>query len=206
MNWSVSISSATGTLVLALLSGVCLGQTLASGPQRTFASAAEAAAALLQAAKMHDRQAMGQLFGPEVTNLITGDAVLDERHFDEFASDLARRCDPVPQGQDQIRLEVGPESWPFPIPLVRTNGAWVFDTVAGEEEIINRHVGRDEFYAIGVCRAYVKAQGEYARRFANGSGTPRYALRLKSRAGQRDGLYWPAASGEAKSPLSVFVA
>ena len=169
MNWSASKSSAIVALALGLFGWSGLGQTLPTGPQRTFASATDAAAALLHAAKTHDRQAMGQLFGPEVTNLITGDAILDERHFDEFASDLGRRCDPVPQGPDQIRLEIGPEAWPFPIPLVRTNGAWVFDTVAGEEEIMNRHIGRDEYYAIGVCRAYVKAQLDYAQR-SSGSG------------------------------------
>jgi hypothetical protein len=57
-----------------------------------------------------------------------------------------------------VTLEIGQDPWPFPIPLVLTNGAWVFNTLAGEEEIINRHIGRDELFAIGVCRLYVKAQ------------------------------------------------
>ena len=43
---------------------------------------------------------------------------------------------------------------------------WLFDTMAGQE-IINRHIGRDEYHAIGVCRAVVKAEHEYAARFTD---------------------------------------
>ncbi|MBU6399495.1 MAG: DUF2950 family protein [Verrucomicrobia bacterium] len=183
-----------------------LGQDQLAQAQRTFASPAEATRALIEAAKGHDRLALRQLFGPQVTNLLTGDVTLDDRHFAEFVRDLAERCDPVPQGNDQVTLEIGRQAWPFPIPLVKTNGLWRFDTVAGEEEIINRHIGRDEYFAIGVCRAYVKAQRDYARRMARADGTLRYAMRLKSQPDQKDGLYWPSAAGEEASPLSSFVA
>ena len=50
----------------------------------------------------------------------------------------------------------------MPIPLVKADGQWHFDTAAGKEEIINRHIGKDELHAIGVCRAYVAAQRQYA--------------------------------------------
>jgi Protein of unknown function (DUF2950) len=174
--------------------------------QRTFTSPAEATQELVNAVKAHDRQAMRGIFGPEVTNLWTGDETLDERHFDRFANDLAQRCDVVLEGNFKVALEIGPEKWPFPIPLIQTNGAWMFDTIAGEDEIINRHIGRDEYYAIGVCRAYVNAQREYAKRFAGSEGRKRYAEKLKSTSGENDGLYWPADTNSPPSPLAAFVA
>ena len=182
------------------------GQDHPAMSQRTFTSPAEAAGELVRAAKAHDHQAIRGIFGPEITNLLTGDITLDEKHFDAFAGDLAERCDAVPEGSDKVILEIGHGTWPFPIPLIRTNGAWVFDTIAGEEEVVNRHIGRDEYYAIGVCRTYVKAQREYSGRFAGGGGTPKYAKRFVSLPGKMDGLYWPAETGGKPSPLSPFVA
>lgn len=179
---------------------------LAQESQLTFPAPAAAAKALVTAATKHDWQALRQIFGPEVTNLWTGDTALDERHLDAFGQDLAEKCDLVPRDGGLVTLEIGQKSWPFPIPLVQTNGAWVFDTIAGEEEIINRHVGRNEYYAIGVCRAYVEAQRAYVRRFTGSEPPPHYAMKFKSSPGKTDGLYWPTASGAPTSPFSYFVA
>ncbi len=112
----------------------------------------------------------------------------------------------MPEGSRKVILEIGGEQWPFPIPLIQTNGAWIFDTIAGEDEIINRHIGRDEYHAIGVCRVYVKGQREYAHRFAGSAGAPKYAQRFKSTPGNVDGLYWPTETSATPSPLLSFVA
>ena len=117
-----------------------------------------------------------------MTNLITGDKTQDEANFDSFAAAMKEDCKAVPEGNGRIVLEIGADNWPFAIPLVQTNGKWSFDTLAGEEEIISRHIGADEFYAIGVCRAYVQAQRQYAQRFGD------YARKLKSTSGKADGL------------------
>ena len=197
-------------LALGILYVTSLGQLRGEDQpgitQRIFTSPAEATNALIKAAKSHDRPAIREIFGPEVTNLWTGDKTLDEKHFDEFASDLAERCDAAREGTNKVTLEIGLELWPFPIPLIETNGGWIFDTIAGEEEIINRHIGRDEYYAIGVCRAYVKAQREYASRFTGANGGPRYAKKFRSTPGTKDGLYWPEDAIGTPSPLSPFVA
>lgn len=174
--------------------------------QRSFASPAEAINALTNAVGAHDREMIQNIFGSEITNLLTGDPALDKKHFDEFASDLSKRCDAVKQGSNRMTLEIGTNDWPFPIPLVETNGTWMFDTPAGEDEIVNRHIGRDEYYAIGVCRTYVKAQREYASRFGDAKGPPKYAERFKSTPGKMDGLYWPAETSSTPSPFSSFVA
>jgi hypothetical protein len=55
---------------------------------------------------------------------------------------------------------IGGNKWPFPIPLVKEGAAWRFDTAAGKEEIVNRHIGKDELHAIGVCETYVRARND----------------------------------------------
>jgi len=56
----------------------------------------------------------------------------------------------------------GKSYWPLPIRLIRTRSGWRFDTAAGEREILDRRIGRNELNVIEVCRAYVEAQREYA--------------------------------------------
>ncbi|MGO8677985.1 MAG: DUF2950 family protein [Limisphaerales bacterium] len=94
----------------------------------------------------------------------------------------------------------------MPIPLVKADGHWQFDTAAGKEEIINRHIGKDELHAIGVCRAYVAAQRQYASAKPDASGRTKYAQTFKSTPGKKDGLYWPPAENEPASPFGPLVA
>jgi hypothetical protein len=94
----------------------------------------------------------------------------------------------------------------MPIPLVKADGQWHFDTAAGKETIINRHIGKDELHAIGVCRAYVTAQQQYAKLNTDADGKPTYAPKFKSTPGKKDGLYWVAAEGEPASPFGPLVA
>ena len=124
----------------------------------------------------------------------------------KFAAVMAQGCKLVPEGEDKITLEVGPNSWPMPIPLVKTDGQWHFDTAAGKEEIINRHIGKDELHAIGACRAYVTAQRQNAAVNPDTAAGTKYALKFKSSPGKKDGLYWPAAENEPASPFGVLVA
>jgi hypothetical protein len=174
--------------------------------QRTFASPEEAIQALRAAAEAQDKTALNQIFGPDANLLLTGDKVQDANNATKFAKALAENCQPVPEGEGKITLEIGATNFPFPIPLVKADSQWHFDTDAGREEIINRHIGRDELNAIGVCSAYVDAQRQYATLNADGSGITKYALKFKSTPGKKDGLFWEAAPGEAASPFSALVA
>ena len=186
--------------------GEAFGENSTAVSQRSFTSPAEAAQELTRAVVARDQFALCRILGPDFTNMLTGDRVPDERHWSTLASNLAARCVPVSDGSGPAMLEVGTEGWQFPIPLMQTNGSWVFDTTAGEESIVNQHIGRDEYFAIGACRLYVQAQQAYAREFADGKGQPIYAQRFKSTEGKTDGLYWPAESSKTPSPLSAFVA
>ena len=174
--------------------------------QRLFASPDEAIKALQAAAEAKDQAALGEIFGPQFQELSTGDKVQDANNAQRFATNMAQGCNPVKEGEDKITLEVGTNNWPMPIPLVKTNGQWHFDTAAGKEEIINRHIGKDELHAIGVCRAYVAAQRQYASANPDADGVVKYAQKFKSTPGKKDGLYWPSAENEPASPFGPLVA
>jgi hypothetical protein len=76
----------------------------------------------------------------------------------------------------------------MPIPLLKSTdgGSWYFDTAAGKEEIINRHIGKDELHAIGVCRGFAAGKRQFAGipqpfhgylfRILNGQGMVAYPL------------------------------
>jgi hypothetical protein len=172
--------------------------------QRQFASPEEAVRALQAASEAQDKTALHEIFGPDFDQLLTGDAVQDAKNADRFAAALAKACEPVPEGEEKITLEIGTNNWPMPIPLVKADGQWHFDTAAGKEEIIARHIGKDELHAIGVCRAYVKAQQQYASMDAGPNSS--YAQRFKSVPGTKDGLYWPTVASESASPFGPSVA
>jgi hypothetical protein len=174
--------------------------------QRKFASPDEAVKALQAATEARDKTALMEIFGPEVHDLLTGDQVQDANNARQFATIMAQGCAQVKDGEDKITLEVGTNNWPLPIPLVKTDGQWHFDTAAGKEEIINRHIGKDELHAIGVCRAYVEAQKKYASANPGTDGRPDYARKFKSAPGKKDGLYWPSADNEPPSPFGPLVA
>jgi hypothetical protein len=174
--------------------------------QRLFSSPDEAFKALQAAAEAKDKAALRDIFGPEYQELATGDAVQDANNAQKFAAAMSEGSHPVQEGEDKITLEVGTNNWPMPIPLVKANGQWHFDTAAGKEEIINRHIGKDELHAIGVCRAYVSAQRQYASLNPDAGGAAKYALKFKSTPGKKDGLYWKSAENEPASPFGPLVA
>ena len=74
----------------------------------------------------------------------------------------------VMEGADKAVLVLGQEDWPFPIPLVRKDGTWRFDTAAGREEILFRRIGRNELSAIQamsrLCRRAARIRREGHRR------------------------------------------
>lgn len=203
-------------LIITLLAAVCGfspsglhaqdSQIAPAVQPQLFATPDQAVAALQTAAAAKDQAALQTIFGPEFKELMTGDQVQDSNNAEKFATALAAGCNQVKADDGKITLEIGTNNWPMPIPLVMTNSQWFFDTAAGKEEIINRHVGKDELCAIGVCRAYVTAQRQYAGMNPMAGGGAKYAQKFKSTPGLKDGLYWPAADNEPASPFGPLVA
>ena len=83
---------------------------------------------------------------------------------------------------------------------------WRFDTAAGVEEVLARRIGRNELAAIRASRTYVLAQQLYARRGHDSQPAGLYATAFRSDQGRQNGLYWPAARGEQRSPLGDLIA
>src|SRR5580700_4978215 len=168
---------------------------LPAAGERTFSSPQEAAQALLEAAGKNDTEALLKLFGPEGRPIVvSGDAAEDKNGRDEFAR-LAHESMHIAQPHaSRAIIEVGPENWPFPVPLVRKNGQWMFDSSQGKIEVLARRVGRNELNAIDVCRGYVEAQMEYAARDRDADGILEYAQTIVSAPGKKDGLYWEGES------------
>ena len=179
----------------------------ASAVQREFASADEAVEALLAATRADDVDKLLAILGPGGAKLIhSGDRIADREGRERFIASYDQSHRLEYDGSKQAVLLVGAEDWPLPIPLVHDSGGWRFDTRAGEQQIIDRRVGRNELNVIEVCRTYVLAQREYADLQASGGGERQFAQRFLSHSGQRDGLYWPVAGEEAESPLGPLVA
>ncbi len=213
--WS-SLPTLSVIVLLTVVSGISYaplqaadpvgGRTKSAAGEQVFASPDEAVSALKSAAETGDRPALEAIFGPQFQELLTGDKVQDANNARRFAAALAQGCERVKEGEDKIILEVGANTWPYPIPLVKADGQWHFDTAAGKEEIINRHIGKDELHAIGVCRAYVAAQRQYSAATPGVDGMVQYARKFKSTPGQKDGLYWPVTGNETASPFGPLVA
>ena len=173
--------------------------------QERYKNPDEAVAALIAAARAADRPALMRVLGPGSNEIVSsGDDVADadgrKRVLDAY--DTKRQV--VTEGADKAVLVIGNEDWPFPIPLVRKDGSWQFDTAAGRDEILHRRIGRNELSTIQAALAYVDAQHEYAEKGVAGNGV--YAQRIVSQPGKKDGLYWPAQSAEDESPLGELAA
>ena len=178
----------------------------AANAQQSFKTPEEAVDALVSAAKSHDRKGVLTVLGPDAADIVSsGDEVADKSDRDRVIEAYDAKHQVVMEGADKAVLVLGKQDWPFPIPLMRKDGTWRFDTAAGREEILFRRIGRNELSSIQAILAYVDAQHEYAEKGIGGNGV--YAQRIVSRPGTKDGLYWPAQPGEEEeSPLGDFAA
>ena len=111
-----------------------------------------------------------------------------------------------PKDANRAIVTVGNDQFPLPIPIVKNNGKWSFDTKAGREEILNRRIGSNELDAIAICRGYVEAQHEYAQEKHDGAKVNQYAQRIISSPGKHDGLAWQNADGTWGGPVGEGIA
>jgi hypothetical protein len=197
----------------AILIIVMFMALLASNPslaqnanQLTFASPDAAVRAMVEALNANDPKALEAIFGPGSRDLITsGDPVADQSGRERFLK-LYGEKSRLEQTDRKVVLSIGNEDWPFPIPMVKKDALWRFDTEAGREEILARRIGKNELSAIQVCLAYVDAQREYALKDRDANGLLEYAQKFRSDKGMKNGLYWDVKAGEEQSPLGPLVA
>jgi hypothetical protein len=177
--------------------------------QTSFATPEQAAQALILAAEAYDVPALIGILGPGSDDLVASrDPVGDKNRAVAFAA-LAREkhaIDIDPKNTGRAVLSVGKDEWPLPIPIVKRNGKWYYDTNAGRQEILFRRIGDNELDAIQICRGFVEAQKEYATEPHDGSGLHQYAQRIISSPGKRDGLGWQNPDGSWGGPVGPAVA
>ncbi|MCZ7648010.1 MAG: DUF2950 domain-containing protein [Planctomycetota bacterium] len=76
--------------------------------------------------------------------------------------DLAQESLKLETEGEKFLAYLGLKAWPFPIPTVRRENGWAFDTAADKEEILNRRIGRNEPRVIDFMRACPEAQRRHA--------------------------------------------
>ena len=176
-----------------------------TGPQ-TFASPEDASKALESAANSQNKNELLRIFGPGSSGFVSsGDTADDKASLSGFAKayQTMNRWRKLSDGSEV--LIVGANNQAFPVPLKKNAaGQWYFDTAAGKDEILSRRIGRDEITAISACAAVVDAQHQYFEQ--RHDGVNQYAHKFISDPGQQNGLYWPAAQGQPRSPLGPLVA
>ncbi|HEU4345360.1 MAG TPA: DUF2950 domain-containing protein [Candidatus Binatia bacterium] len=190
-------------LTAAFLTTFGLNEMLlaATAQQKSFSSAEEAVKATVDAAKRNDTKELLAIFGAQAREILfSGDAVADKQRREQFLAAYDEKSQLATEGESTI-LIVGKQDWPFPIPLVKKGDRWIFDTVKGREEILNRRIGENELYTIQVMLAIVDAQREYALKDRDKNSLLEYAQKFVSDPGKRNGLYWEAKQGEPQSPL-----
>ena len=195
---------ACALLAIVSLSTAPAGQT---GTQRTFASPEDAVKALADTARKSDLDELLAIFGPEGRELFaSSDPATARMNRQVFIVALSEQWHLEDSTSGGKTLVVGNEDWPFPVPIVKGADGWRFDTGAGKEEVLARRIGRNELQAIATSRAYVTAQQRYAQQGHDGKPAGLHATKFQSDPGKENGLYWPVARGQKRSPLGDAVA
>jgi hypothetical protein len=165
-----------------------------SAQVKTFESPDAAAKAVIDAAGKNDIAALDAIFGANSKAILTsGDPKQDAQERAEFArvAHAKYQIEKDPMNHHRVILDVGPQDWPFPVPIVERDGKWSFESVEGEFEVRARRVGANEIDIIDTLAGLVQAQDQYAEADRDKDGILEYAEFLMSAPGKEDGLYSP---------------
>jgi hypothetical protein len=176
---------------------------------KAFSTPQDAADALIRAAESYDVSTLLTIFGPDGKDFVSSsDPVQDKNIAATFAAKARERhiVSVDEKTKSKAVLTVGNDDWPLPVPIVRRNSKWYFDSKQGHNEIIFRRIGANELDAIQICRGFVDAQKEYAAKVHDNSGVNQYAQKIISTPGKQDGLYWKNSDGSTGGPISEAIA
>ncbi len=190
------------TLALSLVSPV-LAEKTAVTPPKIFATPVEASDAFIAAAKTGEQKAILEILGDKHKELIgTDDVERDKQLRAKVAAMAVERRRFRFNDENSVTMVIGAEAWPFPVPIVKTEKGWQFDSDTGIQEIVKRRIGENELTVIDSMKAYLEAQRQYAAVPRDGTGVRQFARKFQSSPGKMDGLHWPANTdkGEEASP------
>lgn len=189
-------------MTIARLRALCAASVLALGfaapamAQSVYPSAQAAAQAFTDALATNDVDALAKVLGPNHRQIVPGG--VDQEDIYRYLAAWVRKHEIVADG-GRSWVAVGDSGWTLPVPIVRAGQGWRFDPMAGKAEIRRRAIGRNELTAIDTLRQLQAAQARYK----DGVGQGRYASRLVSRPGHRDGLYWPEVPGAPQQAFGL---
>jgi len=181
---------ASGIRLLLMLTLLAVGYANPSFAEesqaKTFSSPAQAVNALVQAAHAGDEQALKTILGAgsEVTS--SSDKEEDKLEREQFCQKYKEMHRLVQEPDGITVLYIGAENWPFPIPLVASNGHWHFDSGRGKQEILFRRIGENEAAAIEVCQEFAMAKNASAAKADSEDAITRYAESLSTAAASND--------------------
>ncbi len=203
LGWGVGI-----VLLVAALTTVGLGGPASAKDPAVYKTPEAAAQAILDALAKEDREAILAVLGDEFKDELFTEEESRERDSYRRVVAAAKEAMQLRADDENTRVMViGKDAWPMPFPIVHGDKGWRFDTAAGIDELVDRHVGGNELATIATLRAYVDAQAQYASADRDGDEVLEYAQKLISSSGKKDGLYWQVASaGDDVSPFGPFIA
>ncbi len=203
-NRGLALACACALIVIPTFASRAAAQ---AAQQRTFGSPEDAVKALVETVKAGNLDQLLSIFGADGRELIaSSDPATARENRDVFTVAVGEQWRLADEGPNRKTLVIGNEDWPFPVPLVKEASGWRFDTAAGKEEVLARRIGRNELTVIETSRAYVTAQRRYAQQGHDGKPAGVYATKFLSDPGKENGLYWPTAKGQKRSPLGDLVA
>src|SRR6266852_6305454 len=103
--------------------------------QPTFQSTAEASQTLFQAVQSNNEAAIAKILGGTTELTSSRDPGQDKVDRELFVQKYQEMHRLGRDADGSVTLYIGVENWPFPIPLVATNGAWRFDPDGGVQEV-----------------------------------------------------------------------
>jgi hypothetical protein len=153
-----SKNSLKTTVLLPFALFAMCGLAQQTAPTEGFPSAGKAAHELYQAVKHGDTGEIAKILGGASELASTADPDQDKNERDMFVEKYKEMHRLASEGDGSVTLYIGAENWPFPIPLLASNGSWHFDTEIGAKEVLYRRIGDNEERAIATCHAFVAAR------------------------------------------------
>ena len=203
---SLLIAWAVVTLVSCASTSSTSGSSGSENVQYTFSSPEEAGLALANAASDLDGDSLRSIFGPDVSQLSSGDSTQDDLDLQRFAIAYDNAHSIQQDGPNVAYLVVGERSWVFPVPLVRTGERWHFDTGSGGANVLAARIDSNESAAVATLLSLAGAEQIYFSMDPDGDGVNSFASRIVSSDGARDGLYWPDSASTVDSPVGDGIA
>jgi hypothetical protein len=156
--------------------------------QPTFQSAAEASQTLFQAVQSNNEEAIVKVLGASTDLTSSRDPGQDKLDRELFIEKYQQMHRLGREADGSVTLYIGAENWPFPVPLIQKSGAWHFDSVAGQNEVLARRIGENELTAIDICHQLVAAKKQFrANPTAARQADSRLASLVSTAAGESAG-------------------